>query len=128
LLAKLKLLRKPKLAAASVTMHENRSMKRFGLELKVRVALKPDGKDRKWIDAMTSNISAAGAFLQIREPFPIGSKLDFEAVLPLGDKNEKVKGSLVRISGVVIRKEEAGMAIRFDNGYEILPFPKPVLH
>ena len=109
-------------------MHEKRSMKRFGLELKVRVALKSDSEDRKWIDAMTSNISAAGAFLRIHEPFPIGSRLDFEAVLPLGDKNSKVRGSLVRISGVVIRTEKAGMSIRFDNGYEILPFPKPVLH
>jgi hypothetical protein len=128
LLAKLKLLRKPKLAAAAVTMHEMRSMKRFGLKLKVRVALKSNGKDRKWLDAMTTNISAAGAFLRIRDPFPIGSRLEFEAVLPLGDKNSEVKDSLVRISGVVIRREEAGMAICFDNGYEILPFPKPVLH
>jgi len=66
--------------------------------------------------------------VRIRQPFPIGSRLDFEAVLPLRDKNSKVKDSLVKTSGVVIRNEEAGMALRFDNGYEILPFPKSVLH
>jgi hypothetical protein len=126
--SKSKLLRKSKLAPASVTMHEKRSMRRFGLELKTRVSLKSNSRNRKWTDAMTSNISAAGAFLRIRQPFPIGSRLDFETVLPLRDKNSKVKDALVRTSGVVIRNEEAGMAVCFDNGYEILPFPEPVLH
>ncbi|MEJ2724857.1 MAG: PilZ domain-containing protein [Deltaproteobacteria bacterium] len=103
-------------------------MKRFDLKLKARVSLKSDSKDRKWSDAVTSSISAAGAFLRMREPFPIGSRLDFEAVLPLRDKDSKVKDSLVKMSGVVTRTEEAGMAICFDDGYTILPFPKPVLH
>lgn len=109
-------------------MHENRSTKRFDLKLKARVALKSNCKDRNWYDGVTSSISSSGAFLLTREAFPIGSRVDFEAVLPLRDKDSKVNDSLVKMSGVVTRTEEAGMAICFDDIYTILPFPKPVLH
>jgi hypothetical protein len=51
-----------------------------------------------------------------------------EVVLPLREKKSWLKNSLIQISGMVIRSEEAGMALRFDDEYQILPLPEPVLH
>jgi hypothetical protein len=103
-------------------------MERFSLEVKARVSLRSSERDREWINVMTSNICAGGTFLRTRQPFRIGAKLNFEAVLPLSERNSKKKNALIKTSGVVIRNEKGGMALRFDDEYEILPLPEPVLH
>ena len=102
-------------------------MERFGLELKARVSLMNPGRDHEWVNVITSNICAGGTFLLTRHPFGIGAKLNFEAVLPLRGKNSEMNNALIKTSGVVIRTEEVGMALRFHDEYEILPLPEPVL-
>ncbi len=109
-------------------MHEQRSIERFSLELKARVSLKSDDRDQKWVNVLTSNICAEGTFLLTRQPFPVGTRVNLEVFLPLREKKSSLKNSLIKISGVVIRREEVGMALRFDDEYEILPLPGPVLH
>ena len=103
-------------------------MERFSLELKARVSLRNKDKDRKWVNVLTSNICAGGTFLRTRQPFPVGTRVNVEVVLPIREKKSWLKNSLIKISGVVIRSEEAGMALRFDDEYRILPLPEPVLH
>jgi Tfp pilus assembly protein PilZ len=109
-------------------MQKERSMERFSIELKARVSLKSNDRDRKWVNVMTSNISAGGTFLRTRQPFPVGTRVNVEVFLPLREKKSSLKDSLIKISGVVVRSEEAGMALRFDDEYEIMPLPEPVLH
>ncbi|UCB50191.1 MAG: hypothetical protein JSW56_04785 [Deltaproteobacteria bacterium] len=103
-------------------------MERFSLELKTRVSLKSNDRDRKWVNVLTSNICAGGTFLLTRQPFPVGTRVNLEVFLPLREKKSSLKNSLIIISGVVIRSEEAGMALRFDDEYRILPLPEPVIH
>jgi hypothetical protein len=76
---------------------------------------------------MTSNICAGGTFLRTQHSFGVGARLNFEAVLRVSEKNSNRKNALIKTSGVVIRTEEVGMALRFDDDYEILPLPEPVL-
>ena len=109
-------------------MVEKRLMERFNLELTAHVALRNRDGDAEWINVLTSNICAGGAFLQTRHPFPVGVKVNFEAALPLSEKKPKAKNALIKISGVAIRSEEQGIALRFDDDYEILPLPESVLH
>jgi hypothetical protein len=109
-------------------MIEKRLMERFNLELTARVSLRNRAGDAEWINVLTSNICAGGAFLQTRHPFPVGVKVNFEAALPLSEKIPKAKNALIKISGVAIRSEEQGIALRFDDDYEILPLPESVLH
>jgi Tfp pilus assembly protein PilZ len=103
-------------------------MERFSLELKARVSLKNNDRDRKWVNVLTSNICAGGTFLRTRRPLPVGTRVNLEVFLPLREKKSSLKNSLIKISGVVIRSEEAGMALRFDDEYQILPLAGPVLH
>ena len=103
-------------------------MERFSLELKARVSLKSNNRDQKWVDVLTRNICAGGTFLRTRQPFPVGARVNLEVFLPLREKKPSLKNSLIKISGVVIRSEEAGMALRFDDEYQILPLAGPVLH
>jgi hypothetical protein len=109
-------------------MHEKRSMKRFNLELTSSVSLGNPHNGGKWISLMTSNISARGTFLRTRQPFPVGTRVNVEVVLPISEKKAWLNNSLIEISGVVIRNEEAGMALRFDDAYRILSLPETVLH
>ena len=56
---------------------------------------------------------------------PLGTKVKIEVTLPLDDeRKEKKKGSLIKVSGKVIRINEKGMAITFDENYKILPLKK----
>ncbi len=109
-------------------MHEQRSIQRFNLELTSSVSLGNPHNNGKWISVMTSNISAGGTFLRTPQPLPVGTRVNLEVVLPLREKRSWLKNSLIIISGVVIRTEEAGMALRFDDEYQILPLLEPVLH
>ena len=76
---------------------------------------------RQVFDFETKNISAAGAFINTTEPFPIGTsfKLDLTAT------SERIKAltgaqSLIEGEGKVTRSPPGGVAIHFDSECRIL--------
>ncbi len=105
-------------------MIEKRLMKRFRLRLPASAFIRDDG-DQPPMDFLTSNISGGGAFFHTDEPLPLGAEVNLELILPLDDPGKgKRKGSLIKVSGKVIRIGDKGMAITFDENYKILPLQK----
>lgn len=106
---------------------EKRSMARFNLKLQSHIFLCKGDQNETRTDLVTSDICAGGAFFPTENPLPIGTRVNIHVVLPLNYlKNGQIKhmvakNSLVRVSGAIIRTEKKGMAIRFDEEYEILP-------
>ena len=93
-------------------MVERRKLERFDL----RLAAKIEGLGlRKGVhnSALTRNISAGGAFLETTKHLPENSRISIDVVMPTG--------VLVKVTGAVLRSEPTGIAIRFDNEYQLKP-------
>jgi hypothetical protein len=64
--------------------------------------------------------------MKTNEPFDIGSEVDIDLHLAFFTGNtEHERRSNIHVSGSVIRIEQDGMAIQFDDKYQISPLPKP---
>jgi hypothetical protein len=102
-------------------MKEKRMMQRFTLEVPARISF-AEHPQQKGIELLTRNISAGGAFFKTDDPLPVGTELTMEVLLPLnGIKKVKGEKSAVKLTGSIIRSEEKGMAVCFDEEYQILP-------
>jgi hypothetical protein len=72
----------------------------------------------------TRDISAKGAFLYTAKPALEGASVILELVLPV-DKFKQLlfeqSDVKLKVTGIVLRTEPKGMAVRFDRKYEIIP-------
>jgi hypothetical protein len=104
-------------------MKENRKLKRFELDIPARLLVTTDDQKKEVIELKTANISAGGAFLQTEHRLPEGTRVQLDIVLPV----EKIKELIgmygcVTVIGSVTRSEPEGIAVVFDNKYEIMPY------
>jgi len=102
---------------------EKRKMERFEFELPTGLIVNsPNGK-QEILELQTRNVCAGGAFVITDEPLSIGTKVGVNMILSL-ERLKKFKGkkSLINVSGSVIRTDEQGMAICFDEKHTISPY------
>ena len=102
---------------------EKRRIKRFELQLPATVKVLDENlREREALEFYTRDISAAGVYLQNGKSLPQGTAVVIDLVLPLDQLRKiKVRGDKVhvRLSGLVVRAEDTGMGICFDEQYEI---------
>jgi hypothetical protein len=104
-----------------------RQIERFNLSVPAFVTLKdPHSSELKIpTELRTRNISAGGAFMKTNKPYDIGSEVDIDLHLAFFTGNaDHERRSNIHVSGSVIRIEQDGMAIQFDDKYQISPLPK----
>ena len=95
-----------------------RTGKRFPLNLPINIR---KGKAAKSAKATTSNVSAAGIYIEGDENLEIGSTIDFDIVLPAkivgSDRDVEVtcKGRVVRRDGKGKSKGKSGIACVIDT-------------
>lgn len=115
--------------------NERRQQERFNLELQARISYSfvREFSDEA-IETVAANISSGGAFLATGSPLPLSSKVQIEFLLGLEDL-KKLKFILplsvlksfsgdkvwVKATGVVIRQEEGGVAVIFNQNYQVTP-------
>lgn len=99
-----------------------RKMERFSLELPARISIAGEDNGPAALEAITDDISAGGAFFHTDNPLPIGTEMDIVLVLSL-DELKKIKGkkASIKVKGAVVRVGENGMAISFDEEYQLSP-------
>jgi PilZ domain len=103
-------------------MVNRRKLERFDLQLQTLVSAYRKGCAPDTMNLLTTNISSSGAFLRSGQFLPIGTKVRLDLVLPLDElKKDKVKKTLIEVSGEVIRNERQGMAVCFAEDYKISP-------
>ncbi len=113
---------------------EQREQERFALPIQAKITCRHHPTEQPVVATMAANISAGGAFLLTRHPFPLASKLQMEFCLQLAalkklqfilslDSLKKVRGDRlwVKTTGVVIRSEEEGVGVIFDTDYQVTP-------
>lgn len=100
-------------------MIEKRRTERFSLELPARLSV-VNVTPEESMDLFTSNICADGAFFPIRHPLPVGTDVALTIVLSMDKASrEKKKGALIKVTGTVVRTNDQGMAICFDEEFKL---------
>ena len=106
-------------------MIEKRKVERFDLELEAFVSIpgEADRTDRR--NLVTRDVSMSGVYLVTDAPLPVGSKVNVDMILTLGGrKKQNAQQAWIKASGKVLRTDNQGMAVSFDDQSRILPLPK----
>ncbi len=103
-------------------MTDKRRLERFDLELPARIEFPTSDRKKSLLNLLTTNICSGGAYFHTTQPLPKGTQVKIDLVLPL-DKLRKLKDehkrAYIKVTGTVLRSESEGMAIFFDEDYQI---------
>lgn len=115
---------------------ERRVRQRLHLNLQAKMTYGfDDVTSGEQIATIAANVSSGGAFLTTHQPLPLASRVRLEFLLSLEDlKQLKVVASVdalrrlagqkqvwVKATGVVIRQDPDGVAVIFDQNYQLSP-------
>ena len=109
---------------SAMTALGKRLMERFNLSVPAVVTLKESLRQDPKIstELKTRNICAGGAFIVTDDPLEIGTEVNVDLHLAFfaGSPTHE-RHSNIHVSGQIIRIEPDGMAIQFDEKYQIVP-------
>lgn len=106
-------------------MIEKRMVERFDLQLEAFVSSPGSASQNESESLVTRDISMCGAFLKTDTPLPVGSKVCVDMILTLGgQKEQNAQKAWIKASGKVLRTDNEGMAVGFDEQSRILPISK----
>jgi hypothetical protein len=113
---------------------DQRLQQRFSMELPVRVLTGTEADLNVQFESVIANISSGGAFIATDDPLPVSSKVYLEFLISIQELKQlkfilsletlrRFEGKPVwaKASGVIIRHERNGMAIIFDDDYQLSP-------
>jgi len=104
-------------------MKEKRRLERFDLEIPATIELLALDREEGIVNLLTSNMCSGGAYFHTTKPLPEGTQIKIDLVLPL-DKlkglKEDCKEAYIKVTGRVLRSESKGMAICFDEDYQLV--------
>jgi len=104
-------------------MKEKRRLERFDLHIPTTIEFLTSDQQKSLLNLLTRNISSGGAYFHTTQPLPQGTQVKIDLVLPL-DKLRKLKKehkrAYIKVTGKVLRSESEGMAICFDEDYQIM--------
>jgi len=103
---------------------EQRRMERFSLELPARLqrieeATTSPGR----CDSYSIDISACGGFFVTDSHLPVGTEVAIDLFIPLDTLKKTGGKTKIHVSGFVVRAAANGVAISFDEQYQIFPSP-----
>ncbi len=103
---------------------ERRQMERFFLELPAFFTVKNTAGEKQLCEFRTRNICAGGAYFDTEKSLSIGTEATLDIKLPVKSRQVSTnRQTHIIIEGKVVRSEQKGMAIRFNEDYQILPLP-----
>jgi hypothetical protein len=104
---------------------EKRKVERFDLQLEAFVSSPGSVSQNQTESLITRDLSMCGAFLITDRPLPVGSKVCVDMILTLeGQKKQSAQKAWIKASGKVLRTDDEGMAVGFDDQSRILPLSK----
>ena len=104
---------------------EKRKVERFDLQLEAFVSLPGEASHADIGNLVTRDISMSGVFLVTDTPLPVGAKVNVDMILTLGGrKKQNSQQAWIKASGKILRTDNQGMAVGFDDRSRILPLSK----
>ena len=109
----------------NIIVIEKRKVERFDLQLEAFVSLPGESADTDMGNLVTRDISMSGVFLITDRPLPVGAKVNVDMILTLGGKKKQdSQQAWIKASGKILRTDNQGMAVGFDDKSRILPLSK----
>ena len=106
-----------------VDRDERRKIERYDLKLQGFVSVSGAEQTKRPVYLETKDVSKNGAYFITPDPLPVGTKVDVDLILKVGDvSSAAAKKAWIKASGAVYRIDQRGMVIRFDEDSKILPF------
>ena len=106
-------------------MIEKRKVERFDLQLEAFISLPGEASHADKGNLVTRDISMNGVFLITDTPLPVDAKVNVDMILTLGGiKKQDSQQAWIKASGKVLRTDNQGMAVGFDDKSRILPLSK----
>jgi hypothetical protein len=106
-----------------MSSQERRRLERFDLQASAKIIFECEGGTQESLSLMTRDVSSSGAYILTPRPLPEGMPVRLELLLSL-DVLMKILGeggqAKVKVKGKVIRADDCGMAIVFDNKFKFL--------
>lgn len=104
-------------------MEERRKYERFDLRLPGRIEVLTSGKQQV-LDLLTSDVSAGGVFFCTTKSISQGTQVTLGLTLTSQRLKELTAAqALIKVEGTVVRCNAKGMAVSFDEDYEIVNLP-----
>lgn len=101
-------------------LDDNRQMQRFSISAPAQVELRGGSSSKTHMNLFSRDVCAGGAFFLTSNPLDVGTLVDIRMLLvPRHIRSQIGKKAQVTISGVVLRIDKNGMAIRFDHHYQM---------
>ena len=105
-------------------MEEKRRLERFGLRIPASIEAVYSHREKESLNLLTSNVCSGGAYFDTSVTLPEGTEVKIDLILPLDRLKslmEEHKQARIKVTGKVLRSGATGMAVTFDEDYEILP-------
>ncbi len=104
-------------------MQERRKLERFCFEVPAKITVVGSAEAHGMLDLVTKNICSGGAFLRTMKPLPEGTRVTVDLILTLDSPTNPTgqTRAIVKVNGAVVRSRSRGMAICFDEDYNITP-------
>lgn len=101
---------------------EKRKWQRFALEVPAQVSeLSQLGKENI-VQFLTTNVGVGGAFFQTNQSLPLNSSVMVDLMVPRHSlERVEIENVQIKVSGSVVRSHANGMAISFDEDYNLMP-------
>lgn len=101
---------------------ERRIMERFSFALPARLSVASEGGKCESFELFSRDICARGAFFETDRAVMPGTAVKIDLVIELDALKElEVNRSCVKLWGTIIRTDENGMAVCFQERYQISP-------
>ena len=97
-------------------LENKRGEERYPLKLPANIVVRSDDNHRHEYLQHTDNISSSGAYFSTDEPIPNGTEVELDILLPAPkSQRQAVTRGRVHVSGIVVRSDHEGMAIKFSQ-------------
>ena len=104
-----------------MTAINKRKLERFELKIPAHLHV-VDKNETRAFKFMTENICSGGAFLSADQKIPISTKVNIHLFLSVKRfKKIEANNVFIKVDGAVVRTEDNGLAVCFDNNYKITP-------
>jgi hypothetical protein len=104
-------------------MVENRSMKRFGVQIPAMVSDCRNETQTDCIQMFTKDISSHGAFFLTPTKLELGTEIDISlmlpALLPMIPNEEQ---TTIQLKGKIVRTASDGIAVAFNGNFKFKPY------
>lgn len=100
---------------------ERRRHERFPIDLPARITTEALWPGYETFSTTTRDVSSSGAYLQTRVRFPVGLGVKIQLTISVRDAERFPLAGAARVdlNGSVIRAEAGGIAVVFEDGYQM---------